>query len=174
MVTIQKATKSDVRGIQEVYYKTFLQIYPNEKLGVTNEDIEKFFEDVFTAESIKNRETQIDKADENTLFLVAKDSENVIGLCVALIKKEYNQLQSIYVLPEYQGKGVGKLFWNEALKFFDKNKDIIVHVATYNEQAIKFYESLGFIDTGKRFTEERHKMPVSGVLIPEMEMVIKK
>lgn len=174
MVIVLKTTKSDARGIQDVYYKTFLQIYPNKKLGIINEDIEKFFENAVTAESLKSREDQIEKPDNNMQFLVAKDGKNVIGLCVAFIKGDFNKLQSIYVLPEYQGKGIGKLFWNEALKFFDKNKDIFVHVAIYNEQAIKFYEILGFMDTGKRFTEERHRMPVSGVLIPEIEMVIKK
>lgn len=52
-------------------------------------------------------------------------------------------------------------------------KDIIVQVATYNAQAIDFYKKLGFIDYGKRFTEEKHRMPISGRLILEMELIIK-
>ena len=60
-----------------------------------------------------------------------------------------------------------------ALDFFDRDKDITVEVATFNKGAIAFYERLGFIDTGRRFAKERFKMPVSGALIPEMEMAIK-
>ncbi len=78
----------------------------------------------------------------------------------------------LYILPEYQGKGVGKMFWGECVKYFDNNKKIIVQVATYNTGAIKFYEKLGFKDNGKRFSEERLRMPISRVLIPEMEMEV--
>jgi ribosomal protein S18 acetylase RimI-like enzyme len=75
----------------------------------------------------------------------------------------------IYVLPEYQGKGIGKLLWNELSKYLDINKETFVEVATYNENAIKFYEKLGFVDTNKRFTDERFRMR-SGGIIPQMEM----
>lgn len=174
MVTIQEAVGADACGIQEVYLRTFLQIYPNQELGITRTDVEKMFEDAFSVESVEKRAAQIDQKQKNTLFLTAKDETVVVGICVASIKEDINQLQSIYLLPEYQNKGIGKQFWAEILSFFGDNKDIVVHVATYNEQAIKFYENLGFVDTGKRFSEERHRMPLSKILIPEMEMVYKK
>jgi hypothetical protein len=47
-----------------------------------------------------------------------------------------------------------------------------VEVATYNSNAIAFYKKLGFIETGRRFTNEKTRMK-SGSIIPEMEMVIK-
>jgi GNAT superfamily N-acetyltransferase len=72
----------------------------------------------------------------------------------------------------YQGKGVGSALFNAILPHVDK--DLIVYVAPYNERAIQFYEKLGFKDTGKPFTEDRHIMPISGVTIPEMEMIIKQ
>ena len=87
-------------------------------------------------------------------------------------RSDKNQLQAIYVVPEYQRKGVGKLLWKEAQKYFDEGKDIVVEVATYNSNAIAFYKKLGFVDTGKRFSDEKFKMK-SGNLIPEMEMELK-
>ena len=36
-----------------------------------------------------------------------------------------------------------------------------------------FYKKLGFVETGKRFVEERFRLPVSGALLPEMELVMK-
>lgn len=68
------------------------------------------------------------------------------------------------------------MFWKEILKFFastDSKKDVIVHLAVYNLKAIEFYKKLGFVDTGKRFSEEAYKMPISGVIVPEMEMILK-
>lgn len=75
-------------------------------------------------------------------------------------------------MPEYQGRGIGKMFWNEALSFFDKDKDIFVEVADYNLNAINFYRQLGFVDTGKRFPMRINFK--SGAIIKEMEMIREK
>jgi hypothetical protein len=45
----------------------------------------------------------------------------------------------------------------------------VVEVATYNTNAIKFYERLGFVDTGKRISDPKLMMK-SGAIIPVMEM----
>lgn len=83
-----------------------------------------------------------------------------------------NRLQTIYVLPEYQGKGIGKMLWKQAQEFFNKNKNIYVSVVTYNDKAISFYKKLGFIDNGKTWSDEKFRMK-SGSILPEMEMEIK-
>lgn len=174
MIIISKPNESDVVGIQEVFYKTWLQTYPNSEAGITIEDIEEHFKNRLTPETIEKRKLRILNIPENELFLVAKDEDKVVGLC-RLIKHELNnELQAIYVLPEYQRMKIGYMFWEKALDFFDLKKEVIVHVATYNEKAINFYKKIGFVDTGKRFTDEKYKMPVSGSLIPEMEMIFKK
>jgi ribosomal protein S18 acetylase RimI-like enzyme len=173
MVTIQKAKIEDVKEIQDVFYKTWLATYPNKKAGITIEDIEERFKNRFSEKNIRKRETQILDAPENKFFLVAKDRDKVIGACIAVKEADINQLQAIYVLPEYQGRGVGQMFWTKIQEFFARDKRTIVQVADYNDKAIAFYQKLGFVDTGKRFTDEKHKMPVSGDCIPEMEMEIK-
>jgi len=76
------------------------------------------------------------------------------------------------VLPEHQKKGIGKKFWEQAQKYFDPNKDTFVSVVDYNVNAISFYESLGFEDTGKRWRDEKRRMK-SGAIQTEAEMVIK-
>lgn len=164
----------DVTQIQEVFYRTWLETYPNKKAGITREDIEEYFKNRLDPETIQKRIDAFSQLPSNELFLVAKHEEKVVGVCRIVNRETYNQLQAIYVIPEYQRYGIGKMFWNKGQEFFDKSKDTIVQVATYNKKAISFYEKLGFVDTGKRFTEERHKMPISGALIPEMEMVLVK
>lgn len=164
----------DVPQINEVFYRAFLSAHVNTELGITAEDIDTFFKDRANPIEIKHRAYKLAHQLDNEKFLVAKAENKVIGVCRLVVHDEYNQLQAMYVLPEWQGRGVGTAFWSEALTFFDASKEIVVHVAIYNENAIGFYKKLGFIDTGKRFTEQRHCMPISGVLIPEMEMRLRR
>ena len=170
MITIAKAQVDDVREIQTVFYRTWLVTYPNEEVGITVEDIEERFRERLTEKGIeKRKKIFLKNASQNEFFLVAREEGIMVGACGVGIKEEYNQLQAIYVLPEHQRKGVGRMFWDEILPLFDPEKKVIVRVATYNEKAIVFYTKLGFVDTGKRF-ESEYKMPISGVCIPEMEM----
>ncbi len=174
-IQISKPTEKDLDGIQDVYYRTYLDTYPNAVIGITREDIEVHFKKdrELSAEDQEKRKQHMLRPPENHLFLVAKDGEEVVGVCRMIQRETVNQLQAIYVLPEYQGQGVGSMLWKECLGFADPLKETIVQLATYNEKAKVFYSKRGFVDTGKRLTEERHRMPVSGVLIPEMEMVLK-
>jgi ribosomal protein S18 acetylase RimI-like enzyme len=169
-IRVRKALPEDGRAIQEIYYRSWLATYPNEILGVTTDDVEAIFKDTFTEESLSKFSDNLAKLPEDILFLVAESDSKIVGLCRITVRDEFNQLQSIYVLPEYERQGVGSALWNEATRLLGEHKDSVVHVSTYNEKAIAFYKKLGFEDTGKRFTEERHKMPISGVYLPEMEM----
>jgi ribosomal protein S18 acetylase RimI-like enzyme len=169
-VTIEPATPKDVKGMQEVFYKTWLATYPNEEVGVTIDDIEDRYKDAFTEEVLSKRAEQIAHLRPGHALFFAKDGDTVVGLCRVVRSETENRLQAIYVLPEYQGRGIGTLLWNEAQKYLDKDKDIVVAVAEYNQNAIDFYTRLGFEDTGKRWKDEKFTMK-SGVQIPEMEMV---
>jgi GNAT superfamily N-acetyltransferase len=172
-IKILKAKPENVRGIQNVYYKTWLATYPNKKYRITAEDIEYKFKDRSKKEEIGKRIAKIKKQSKNDLQLVAKEGNKIVGVCGVEKDASRNKLRSIYVLPTYQGHGIGKMFWNRVQRFFDPRKDIVVHVASYNKNAIAFYERCGFKDTKKRFTDERHKMR-NGAIIPEMELIIKR
>jgi ribosomal protein S18 acetylase RimI-like enzyme len=174
MIKIQKAKKEDARGIQDVFYEAWLVTYPNEEIGIIKEDVEERFKNRHSDEQILRRINQIEHVPENEQILVAKDGDVVVGVCKLEIKEAHNDLGAIYVLPEYHRKGIGTMFWKKALEFFDKEKDIVVNVDEFNKRAISFYKKLGFVDTGKRFTEEHFRMPISGVSIQEMQMIIKR
>ena len=173
VLKIALASPKDARAIREVFYTTWLATYPNKEAGVTVEDIEYFYKDDFTEESLqKTRESLANPKKERTL-LVAKDGDKVVGVCRVVRRSDKNQLHAIYVIPEHQRKGVGKLLWDEAQNYFDEGKDIVVEVAMYNTNAIEFYKKLGFVDTGRRFSDEKFRMK-SGAIIPEMELELKK
>jgi len=171
-IQIAEGKPEDVPGIQKVFYETWLATYPNEEAGITREDIEYRQRNAFTEETIEARKKTLREMPSEEKFLVAKNNDDVVGVCYLIKKEDRNQLQALYVLPAYQGQGIGKLFWEEALAFFGPEKDIYVDVAEYNQKAIEFYKKLGFADTGKRFEEERFRMK-SGSILREMEMVIK-
>ncbi len=172
-IRITTPLPEDAKGITTVLYKTWLNTYPNEKLGITIEDIEESYKDVFSEEQIEERAERLKHIPDNQKRVVAKDSDSVVGVATMVKNDANNQLRTMYVLPEYQGKGIGTSLWNEVKNFIDPLKETIVHVADYNENAIKFYEKLGFVDTGKRWKDEKGKMK-SGAYIPEMEMVLRR
>jgi len=171
-IKITEAQAEDAEGMQDVFYYAWLTTYPNEEYGVTRDDVEDHFKDRHDAARLEKRRESIRAPDPHRRILVAKDKSKVVGLCRAAVSDDRNEIDAIYVLPEYQGKGVGTLLWNEAKKFFDPTKDTFVKVVTYNTKAIGFYTKLGFVDTGGRFTDERFRLK-SGAIMPEMEMIIR-
>lgn len=170
-IQIFPAAPKDVRGMQEVLYRTWLATFPDEKTGITVDDIDDRYKNAFTEESLKRGADIMANPREGETHLVAKEGDRVVGVCRVIEREDANQLQAIYVLPEYQRRGVGRLLYEEAQKVFDPKKDIIVQVATYNTNAIEFYKRLGFQDTGKRWEDEKFKMK-SGAVLPQLEMAI--
>ena len=169
-VSIAKPNESE--DITEVIYKTWLVTYPNEEYGITVDDIEYRFKDKFTPKNAEKRREKIINPSKGETLLVVKNKNKVIGMCRVVIKDDRNQLLAIYILPEYQGRGIGKKLWAEAQKYFDPAKDIYVELAVYNKNALEFYKKLGFADTGRRMMDEKLRMK-SGNIIPEMEMIKK-
>lgn len=175
-VQISKITPEDYRGALEVLYKAQLANYPNEELGITREDIEANFVSELTDEKIKEGEERWRNLpeDPNELYLVAKQDGKIIGRFIGARRDERNQLDDIYIDPDIQGKGLGKRFWSEGLKFFDPTKDTVVMVLPYNEQAKGFYRSLGFEETGRKAHEGEGAIMQSGAVMPvPIEMVRK-
>lgn len=163
------ATPGDAEGIQQVLYETWLATYPNEEAGITVDDIEESYKDRLSPERIQRSREILEKESHTERRFVAKAEGKVIGVSRVLKRVDRNKLQTLYVLPDYQGKGVGTALWDADRSFFDPSKDTYLEVAEYNDRAIEFYKRLGFTDTGKRIRDERFRMK-SGSIVPEMEM----
>jgi len=166
-ITVTEAKTEDVYAISDVQKETWLATYPNEAAGITREDI--LSEDFRSPGRIEKRIKIINDPESNTKFFVAKSGEKVIGYCCAQKLEDSNKLRSLYVLPTFQGKGTGKKLIEMAFDFMDSSKPIKLTVATYNENAIVFYEKLGF-KKGQVLKENPEGHFASGREIPEMEM----
>ncbi len=159
----------DALGVRQVFYKTWLDTYPNEELGITREMIEQKFKDYFSVDALRAYAEKLAHQPAGWNMFVAKMDDVIAG--VSRTDTTLNKLSTLYVLPEYQRKGIGRLLWEQARQTLDPRQDILVDVATYNQNAIDFYQKLGFEDTGRRFFDEN---PIAGdIRIPEMEMRIK-
>lgn len=166
---IRCAKPEDVMGMHEVFLAGWLTTYPNEEYGITVEDIRYKYEQALLPEKLAARKLRLAEPKDQELVLVCELDGRIIGVCIGARESQYNQLQAIYVLSEFQGKGFGRLMFNEVVSVFDKNKKTIVHVASYNEKAIGFYQKLGFVSTGKIFRDDKHKLR-NGSIIPELEL----
>lgn len=69
-----------------------------------------------------------------------------------MVYQSQNRVGSIYILQSYQNRGIGKKLMQLVLDTFP-GKNIYLHVQTENQQAISFYEKLGFVKTTDLPTE---------------------
>jgi len=172
IIKIRKSVPNDVYGIREVEKATWLKTYPSSEEGITTEDIIKKFEIDKTPKGINKIEERKKRYnDKNISVWVAETEGNIIGFCMAIKEKGCNRVGAIYVLQNYQGKGLGQQLIEKAFGWLGDKKDIFINVARYNKQAINFYKKFGFVETGKRGSlDSAAKLP-SGKFIPEIELL---
>jgi ribosomal protein S18 acetylase RimI-like enzyme len=168
-VTIRQALPRDAYDIQDVLFHTWMATYPNEDIGITHEDIEAWFEHRHDPDTIERMRTRLLDTYDAKSFVAEVDGV-IVGVCGVAKYHTYNQVHTIHVLPDFQGVGIGEKLWSEAMLFLDMEKPTVVEVAEYNKGAIAFYKHLGFVATGKKLELEKFRMPISGVIIPEVEM----
>ncbi len=89
----------------------------------------------------------IEKGLENSLFSVCLyDKDKLIGLGrIVGDGAIYFYIQDIIVIPEYQGKGLGKVIMNELMRYLDDNAKHNSFIALMAAEGVeKFYHKFGF------------------------------
>ena len=97
-------------------------------------------------------------------------NKEVIGFCTVVRGSEQNSLAEINIIPEFQGKKIGRSLWDSARQFIDQNKDTTVALLRLNAPAKKFYEGLGFAETGVSWEGEDLKNRKGATVI---EMILR-
>lgn len=172
---ISSARPEDAEGIYQVQRQTWIDTYPNDQAGISEQDIRDRIEGA-NGEKVVNKidrwRKRIESTGEKGGIFIAKQDDKVIGFVAPGIIEGQRRIGALYVLPEAQGQGLGRSLLNKAIDWHGRDEDIYLHVASYNDNAIGFYEKNGFEKTG-RVIEDIDAHENNAKEIPEIEMVLK-
>lgn len=171
-IQIVDAKGSDVYDNWQIQKMCWLNNFPSMELGITEEDIIKWFDETLESnqKKLKERSEGVNKNPDQHLWEV-KDGGKVVGFAAAKRGGE-NRLEAMFVLPEYQKKGIGGKLMNQILDWIGPGKEVYTDVVSQNQNAIGFYKRFGFIETGN--VVDSGVVFNSGSTLPNMEMVLKR
>jgi len=167
----REASSEDASKIAAVHKASCLEIYPNAVFNVERADIEAANLD--SAERIEQWRFRIENQIGTEKVWVVERENEVLGFCYAIKREARNEIYSIYIIPGYTRKGIGKKLMESALEWVGEDQDLTLEVVPYNESAIGFYESLGFQTTNRK-SEFTFNPDTPGKVIPLIEMVKSK
>ena len=166
IMKIRKAKLVDIKDIAYVQVKSWETTYP----GLLPDEVIKSR----TVESRTKRLTEFWQDLETSTtrcVLVAETKEgNIVGFVCGGKSFDDNlpyegEVYSIYIMEEYQNKGLGTTLMKEAVKFLvDLGfKTMIIWVLEGNKQASQFYEKLGgLVKERKMHNIEDREYPING------------
>ncbi|PBJ16121.1 GNAT family N-acetyltransferase [Flavobacterium sp. ACN6] len=140
MIKITEASIEDIAKIQKIANITWPNTYGE---ILTAAQLDYMLDLIYSTEALSK---QI--LNNEQLFYMVSDSESTIGF----IGIEHNykneaitKIHKIYLLPETQGKGYGKIVFNSIEKLASENnsKELLLNVNRFNT-ALNFYKKLGF------------------------------
>jgi GNAT superfamily N-acetyltransferase len=149
MISISEAIPADFPVIREIAHKTWPVAYG---AIISKAQLDYMLEEFYSDATLNYNFTH-----KNHRFLLVKQD----SICLGFASYEHHylgenktRLHKIYLLPESQGKGAGKLLLIEVAKLAIENKDYIIslNVNRFNT-AYYFYEKLGFEKVGEEDVE---------------------
>jgi ribosomal protein S18 acetylase RimI-like enzyme len=150
-IEIRKVTTNDLEELQKIARLTFYETFAS---GNTEENMNKYLDEAF---SFTKLTTEL--SDNNAEFYFATIDNKVIGYLKLNFGQSQTELQDnkaveierIYVLKEYHGKGVGQLLYDQAIKIARQKNAHYVWLGVWekNPRAINFYKKNGFVEFDK-------------------------
>jgi diamine N-acetyltransferase len=149
-IKIKKCTIEDLHTLQEISYETFNDTFKHQN---SSENMEAYLERAF---NLKQLEKELSTMSSEFFFVYFKNEVagylkvNINEAQTEDLDDESLEIERIYIRKSFQMHGLGKYLINKALeKAVEKNKMIVwLGVWEKNENAIAFYEKMGFIKTG--------------------------
>lgn len=150
-IYIEKATLNNIHQLQEISRQTFYETF---SAANTEENMSKYLIEGLSVEKLT-----AELSNENTEFYFAAYGENIIGYLKLNFGPSQTEMQSengleierIYILKEFYGKGVGQYLYEHAITIArQKNADYVwLGVWEKNPRAINFYKKNGFVEFDK-------------------------
>ncbi len=148
---VKRIEPKDAEVLSELSKRTFYDTFTG---TCTEDDMQQFLHEYFDIEVVKR-----ELADENDWYFFI-EVDNVPAGYLRL-KEDYSnfdlmkqwkalELKRIYIDKEYHGKGLAQELMNFAETFAKENKYEVLWLGVWehNNRAQKFYEKMGFKDSG--------------------------
>ncbi|HLA55084.1 MAG TPA: GNAT family N-acetyltransferase [Flavobacterium sp.] len=151
MITISEATADDFGIISEIAYKTWPSTYGN----ILSKVQLNYMLDLFYSVDGLNKNLR-----SGHHFLIAKEDGIALGFASYVHdypKIHMTKIPKIYMLPEAQGKGIGKILIDGISAIAKINdSDVLTLNVNRSNKALGFYEKLGFEIVGEEDIELDH------------------
>jgi GNAT superfamily N-acetyltransferase len=140
MITIFEATSNDFKTIQDIAHQTWPETYGD---ILSKEQLDymlgAFYSEAALSDNVENKGHR---------FLLAKENEVVLGFAAYEHNYQDNnrtRIHKIYILPQTQGKGIGKKLIEciEKLALENHSEALSLNVNRFNK-ALTFYQKIGF------------------------------
>ena len=149
-INIKKCNVEDLPKLLEISYETFNETFKKQN---SPENIKAYLERAFNLKQLEKELSNI----SSQFFFVYLNNEvagylkiNINDAQSEEISDESLEIERIYIKRKFQKHGLGMYLLNKAIEIameFNKKK-IWLGVWEKNENAIAFYEKMGFVQTG--------------------------
>ncbi|MDY0316097.1 MAG: GNAT family N-acetyltransferase [Bacteroidales bacterium] len=149
-INIKKCNIKDLPKLLEISYETFNEIFKKQN---SPENIKAYLERAFNLKQLEKELSNI----SSQFFFVYLNNEvagylkiNINDAQSEEMSDESLEIERIYIKRKFQKHGLGMYLLNKAIEIameFNKKK-IWLGVWEKNENAIAFYEKMGFVQTG--------------------------
>ena len=150
-ISLIRATINDIDQLQQVSRQTFYETFSPVN---TEENMRKYLDEELSTEKLTD-----ELINNDSEFYFAKLENNVIGYLKLNFGKSQTEikddncieLERIYILKEFHGKGVGQLLYDQAVQIAkQRNVDYMwLGVWEKNFRARNFYQKNGLVDFDK-------------------------
>lgn len=149
-ITINKCTSKDIILLQQISIETFYDTFNDHN---SPDNMKAYLENAFNLE-------QLDKelSNNSSQFYFLYSKEDIAGYLkvntdeaqTESMGNDALEVERIYIKHKYQKKGLGKYLFNKALEIAIAlgKKKIWLGVWEKNENALAFYNKMGFVKTG--------------------------
>jgi ribosomal protein S18 acetylase RimI-like enzyme len=141
MIHIIHATIEDLKIIQSIAHRTWPDTFGK---ILSQAQIDYMLHSFYDLPHLQEQN------EKGHIFLLADESGEKLGFTGFEMNQEpgKTKIHKIYILPDAQGKGIGKKLIQAITEIALENEqtNILLNVNKYNEGAIDFYENLGFIN----------------------------
>ena len=145
-VKIEKVSLEKIEILQKIAIQTFTETFGFDN---TKEQLQEYFEKSYNLSILKS---DIESQESDTYFIISNNKE--VGYLKVNWGKEQTEkeldsgfeIQRIYILKEYQGKGFGKKLFEFSLEKAKESKCEWVWLGVWekNYKAQNFYKKYGF------------------------------